>query len=441
MMNKTINGRSALLALLLLCLSIFVLAVPKAADASGIGNARVIDEMNLLSDAEVQKLDAQLAAVEQTHHIRILAAIVGDWKDKPLKPLAENIIKTIAPGGENGAVLLLLTVEDNNYSYYVTTDAKLRTRITDGDGIDYLIDKSVPAVKKRQYAEGFTAFGAAVDEVLTYYQREGKPFTTGAALSAVARAVADGTPASDGSGLGALRVIDESDLLSDAEEQALDAKLAAYEQAHGIRILVGTVKNTHGQVLGKVANGVVDRIADGGANGTIVLLLAPKERDFYISTDNKMRTRITDDDGIEHLAGQFVPSLKENKYAEGFTAFAAAVDEMVTYYEKEGKPFNPDAFLLTIVALVGALIAAALVYWFIFANLSDSMLSVRSAHEADDYVERGSFRLTHREDVFLRTTESRETKHKETASSSSSSGSYISTSSRDESHGGGGGKY
>ena len=439
MMNKTINGRSALLALLLLCLSIFVLTVPKAADAAGIGNARVIDEMNLLSDAEVQKLDAQLAAVEQTHHIRILAAIVGDWKDKPLKPLAENIIKTIAPGGENGAVLLLLTVEDNNYSYYVATDAKLRTRITDGDGIDYLIDKSVPAVKKRQYAEGFTAFGAAVDEVLTYYQREGKPFTTGAALSAVARAVADGTPASDGSGLGALRVIDESDLLSDAEEQALDAKLAAYEAAHGIRVLVGTVKNTHGQVLGKVANGVVDRIADGGANGTIVLLLAPKERDFYISTDNKMRTRITDDDGIEHLAGQFVPSLKENKYAEGFTAFATAVDEMVTYYEKEGKPFNPDAFLLTIVALVGALIAAALVYWFIFANLSDSMLSVRSAHEADDYVERGSFRLTHKEDVFLRTTESRETKHKET--SSSSSGSYISTSSRDESHGGGGGKY
>ena len=439
MMNKTTNGRSALLALLLLCLSIFVLAVPKAADASGIGNARVIDEMHLLSDAEVQKLDASLAAVERKHHIRILAAIASDWKDKPLKPLAENIIKTIAPGGENGAVLLLLTVEDNNYSYYVATDAKLRTRITDGDGIDYLIDKSVPAVKKRQYAEGFTAFGAAVDEVLTYYQREGKPFTTGAALSAVARAVADGTPASDGSGLGAVRVIDESDLLSDAEEQALDAKLAAYEAAHGIRVLVGTVKNTHGQVLGKVANGVVDRIADSGANGTIVLLLAPKERDFYISTDNKMRVRITDDRGIEHLAGQFVPSLKENKYAEGFTAFAAAVDEMVTYYEKEGKPFNPDAFLLTIVALVGALIPAAIVYWFILANLSDSMFSVRSAHEADDYVERGSFRLTHKEDVFLRTTESRETKHKET--SSSSSGSYISTSSRDESHGGGGGKY
>ena len=440
MMNEMKYGRSTLLALLLLCLSIFVLAVPKAADAAGIGNARVIDEMNLLSEADVQKLDAQLAAVERKHHIRILAAIASDWKDKPLKPLAENIIKTIAPDGENGAVLLLLSVDESNYAYYVATDAKLSTRITDGDGIDYLIDQSIPSVKKRQYAEGFTAFGAAVDEVLTYYQREGKPFTTGAALSAVARAVADGTPASDGSGLGAVRVIDESDLLSDAEEQALDAKLAAYEAAHGIRILVGTVKNTHNQVLGKVANAVVDRIVDGGANGTIVLLLAPKERDFYISTDNKMRTRITDDSGIEYLADKFVPSLKENKYAEGFTAFASTVDEMVAYYEKEGKPFNPDAFLFTIVTLVGALIPALIVYWFILAHLSDSMLSVRSAHEADDYVERGSFRLTHRADIFLRTTESRETKYKET-SSSSSSGSYISTSSRDESHGGGGGKY
>ena len=437
MMNEMKYGRSTLLALLLLCLSI-LLAVPKAADASGIGNARVIDEMNLLSDAEVQKLDAQLAAVERTHRIRILAAIVGDWKDKPLKPLAENIIKTIAPGGEHGAVLLLLSPENN--TYYVATDTRLATRITD-EGIEHLTEKFLPAFESKKYADMFTAFGQVAGEMLTYYEKEGKPFTTGGALSAVARAVAAGGTQTGDAGLGALRVIDESDLITDADEQALDAKLAAYEAAHGIRILIGTVKNTHKQVLGKVANAVVDRIADGGANGTIVLLLAPKERDFYISTDNKMRTRITDDDGIEHLAGQFVPSLKENKYAEGFTAFAATVDEMVTYYEKEGKPFNPDAFLLTIVTLVGALIPAAIVYWFVFANLSDSMLSVRSAHEADDYVERGSFRLTHKEDVFLRTTESRETKHKETSSSSSSSGSYISTSSRDESHGGGGGKY
>ena len=187
MMNKTTNGRSALLALLLLCLSIFILAVPKAANAAGIGNARVIDEMNLLSDVEVQKLDAQLAAVEQTHRIRILAAIVGDWKDKPLKPLAENIIKTIAPGGEHGAVLLLLSPENN--TYYVATDAKLRTRITD-EGIEHLTEKFLPAFESKKYADMFTAFGQVAGEMLTYYEKEGEPYDPANAFNLMALGIA-----------------------------------------------------------------------------------------------------------------------------------------------------------------------------------------------------------------------------------------------------------
>lgn len=199
MMNEMKYGRSVLLAVLLLCLSIFVLTAPKAADASGIGNARVIDEMSLLSDAEVQKLDAQLAAVERTHRIRILAAIVGDWKEKPLKPLAENIIKTIAPGGEHGAVLLLLSPENN--TYYVATDAKLRTRITD-EGIEHLTEKFLPAFESKNYADMFTAFGQVAGEMLTYYEKEGRPFTTGGALSAVVRAVAAGGDTDRGCGTG-----------------------------------------------------------------------------------------------------------------------------------------------------------------------------------------------------------------------------------------------
>lgn len=439
MMNERKHSRSACMVMLFLCLAVITLALPQSVDAAGIGNARVVDEMDILSDAEVQKLDASLAAVERTRHIRILAAVVGDWKDKPLPPLADNIIKTIAPGGERGAIVLLLSPE--NRTYHIATDANLKTRISD-EGIEHLTEKFLPDFQSKNYAAMFTAFGATTDEMLTYYEKEGRPFSQAGALSVVARAVERGESQAKSGGLGAARVIDECDLLSDAEEQALDAKLAAYEQAHGIRILIGTVKNTHGQVLGKVANAVVDRISDGGENGTIVLLLAPKERDFYISTENKMRARITDEDGIDYLADQFVPALKENKYGEGFTAFAAAVDEMVTYYEKEGKPYNPDRFMITIVTLVAALIAAAITYFIALDELSSGTRSVREAREADDYLERGSFRLTHKEDVFLRTAKFYMPKHTETdSSSSSSSSSHITTSSRDESHGGGGGRY
>ena len=234
-------------------------------------------------------------------------------------------------------------------------------------------------------------------------------------------------------GLEAARVVDEADLLTADEKKALDAKLAAVEQSHKVRILIGTMQDTGGAALGKVANNVVDQIpAD---NGTIVLLLSMKERDWYISTDNKMRTRITDGKGIEYLSGEFLPDLKEGRYVAAFTAFAATTDEMLTYYEKEGEPYDP-ANALNLMALGIALACALILGGTIYYMLYEYESNVRSAAEADAYLNHDSFRLTRSEDDFLYTTVTRRTKEK-----SSSSGSNVSTSSRDSSHGGGGGKF
>ena len=230
-------------------------------------------------------------------------------------------------------------------------------------------------------------------------------------------------------GLEAARVVDEADILTADEEKALDAKLAAVEQSHKVRILVGTMKDTGGAALGKVANNVVDQIP--GENGTIVLLLSMKERDWYISTDNKMRTRITDGKGVDYLAGEFLPDLKEGKYAAAFTTFAATTDEMLTYYEKEGEPYDPaNAFNLMAfgIALACALILGAVIYYQLLATASN----VTFAAEADAYLNHDSFQLTRSEDDFLYTTVTRRDKPKKESSSSSS---------RDSSHGGGGGKF
>lgn len=234
-------------------------------------------------------------------------------------------------------------------------------------------------------------------------------------------------------GIGADRVIDEADILTDSEEKELDAKIATIEQSHKVRILVGTMKSTDGTPLGKIANNVVDQIpAD---NGTIVLLLSMKERDWYISTDSKMRTRITDGKGVDYLAGEFLPELKENHYAAAFTAFAATTDEMLTYYEKEGEPYDPaNAFDLMAlgIALACALILGGTIYYMLYEYKSN----VRSAAEADAYLNHDSFQLTQSEDNFLYTTVTRRAKEKRESSSSN-----VSTSSSDSSHGGGGGKF
>ena len=241
-------------------------------------------------------------------------------------------------------------------------------------------------------------------------------------------------PQTQEQGLEAARVVDEADLLTADEEKALDAKLAAVEQSHKVRILIGTMQDTGGAALGKVANNVVDQIpAD---NGTIVLLLSMKERDWYISTDNKMRVRITDGKGVEYLSGEFLPDLKEGKYAAAFTTFAATTDEMLTYYEKEGEPYDPaNAFNLMAfgIALACALILGGTIYYVLYKYESN----VSFAAEADAYLNHDSFRLTQDEDNFLYTTVTRRTKEKK----ESSSGSNVSTSSSDSSHGGGGGKF
>ena len=235
-------------------------------------------------------------------------------------------------------------------------------------------------------------------------------------------------------GIGADRVIDEADILTDSEEKELDAKIATIEQSHKVRILIGTMQDTGGATLGKVANNVVDQIP--GENGTIVLLLSMKERDWYISTDNKMRVRITDGKGIEYLSGEFLPELKEGKYAAAFTTFAATTDEMLTYYEKEGEPYDP-ANALNLMALGIALACALILGGTIYYVLYEYESNVTFAAEADAYLNHDSFRLTQDEDNFLYTTVTRRAKEKK----ESSSGSNVSTSSSDSSHGGGGGKF
>ena len=234
-------------------------------------------------------------------------------------------------------------------------------------------------------------------------------------------------------GIGADRVIDEAEILTDSEEKELDAKIATIEQSHKVRILIGTMKSTDGTPLGKIANNVVDQIpAD---NGTIVLLLSMKERDWYISTDNKMRARITDGKGAEYLSGEFLPDLKEGKYAAAFTTFAATTNEMLTYYEKEGEPYDPaNAFNLMAlgIALACALILGGTIYYILY----ECGGNVTSATEADAYLNQDSFTLTQNEDNYLYTSISRQAKAKK-----ESSDSNVSTSSRDSSHGGGGGKF
>ena len=142
------------------------------------------------------------------------------------------------------------------------------------------------------------------------------------------------------------RVMDEAGLLSDADRTSLEKALADVEAAHKVKIAACTVKDLKGEKAGSAANKIVDKLAGSAENGAMVLLVAPKDRDWYLATDKKMKGRITDGVGTDYLSGKFLPAFSKDDYASGFKAYAATADEMLAYYEREKKPFTPPPSVL-----------------------------------------------------------------------------------------------
>ena len=227
----------------------------------------------------------------------------------------------------------------------------------------------------------------------------------------------------------AASVGDEAGLLTDEERASLVAKIQQVEQKHGVRIGIQTRQSVKGSA-GNAANALLDANYSGGANGGIVLLVVMGSRDWYISTDNAMRKRITDDAGINHLSGRFLSDLGDGRYAAAFSAYVDTVDSMLSYYEREGEPYDP-AGEFNPLALLIALAFAILAGISLRSMLIASMSNVRNAAEAGAYLVNDSVSITESSDRFLFMNVTRVRKQKRSSS----------TGSRDSSHGGGGGKF
>ncbi len=228
----------------------------------------------------------------------------------------------------------------------------------------------------------------------------------------------------------AASIYDNARLLSTAEKEKLTQKIQAIEQKYGVRVGIVTQPTLQGRPVGQVANALLDQGYRGAQNGGIVLLLSMKERDWYVSTDNAMRARITDKEGVKYIESEMVPKLKDDKYGEAFEKYVDAVETMVAYYAKEGKPFDPKAGF-SLIAAITAAIVAALGGWGTRATLIASMSNVTPAARASEYLKDGSFDLTESDDRFLFMNVTRTAKSK-------GGGSHDAT---DDDHGGGGGKF
>ena len=231
------------------------------------------------------------------------------------------------------------------------------------------------------------------------------------------------------------RLVDQADLLTDAQEASLLSKLDSISNRQGMDVVVVTADTLDGKSPMAYADDFYDY--NGYAEDGILLLVSMEDSDWWISTAGYGITAFTDA-GIEYLGNRFVPSLSDADYAGAFEIYADHCDEFITQaktgdpYDTHNLPKEPFDFLLNLaVSFVIGLVIAAIAT----AVMKGKLKSVRAQAGASGYVKTGSMNVTHRQDLFLYRDVNRTAKPKD------SSGSSTHTSSSGRSHGGGGGKF
>ena len=231
-------------------------------------------------------------------------------------------------------------------------------------------------------------------------------------------------------------LVDKAHLLTTSERAQVQAQLQAVEQKYGIRCAVVTMGSIGNAKPGIYANQLIDKVFNDSPNGNIVFLQVTDQRQWYISTDRKLKDVVVGIPGTEYISKAAIPYLKKGDEAGAYKTYAKRVDDLMAYYNKHGKGWQPEKEFPWL-AVVGALIAGVVVASAYKKSLIAAMSNVRREVSADAYLDQGSFALENEHDTYLYTNVTYTPKPRQGRRGASS----VSTSSSDGGHGGGGGGY
>lgn len=123
------------------------------------------------------------------------------------------------------------------------------------------------------------------------------------------------------------RVVDAAELLSPAEEAALDQKLAALETASSRQLVVVTVPDLQGYPIEDYGYrlGRTWGIGQAEANNGAILLVAPNERKVRVEVGYGLEPILTDALSSVIIQSQILPRFREGDFPGGIIAGADAI--------------------------------------------------------------------------------------------------------------------
>jgi uncharacterized protein len=195
-----------------------------------------------------------------------------------------------------------------------------------------------------------------------------------AVLLAAWSVVAFGADARGADGLLAVpplaRVTDTTATLSAQDREGLDAKLAAFETAHGSQIAILMVASTQPEPISDFANRIGDawKIGRAGVGDGLVIVVAKDDRKVWIAVARALEGAVPDLAAKRIVREDIAPRFKTGDFAGGLNS---AVDAITRLVEGEGLPApvgvsktkvdaGEDVFALVVPFIIVGVVAGAL---------------------------------------------------------------------------------
>ena len=237
-------------------------------------------------------------------------------------------------------------------------------------------------------------------------------------------------------------LVDDAGLLSTSEKKDLLDLLSEVSEKNKLNVAIVTVNTTGRKSARDFADDYFDEngYGYGDSEDGILLLIAMREREWYITTAGRA-IRIFTDAGLDYIGDRVADHLSDGEYAKGFETFADLCDDYIAQ-AKTGAPYDngnlpkgdfPLGENLLISAIIGIVVGLVSV-----CVMASKLKTVRSKAGASDYTKKGSFNVTEMRDLYLYRTVS-STPRADT--SHSGGGSSTHRSSSGVSHGGRGGRF
>ncbi|WP_236672026.1 YgcG family protein [Croceicoccus sp. YJ47] len=124
-------------------------------------------------------------------------------------------------------------------------------------------------------------------------------------------------------------VLDAANVLPPAEEAALDRKLRRYNRETGNAVIVATVESLDGAEPFAYAQGLAETWGIGGEQTEqgVLMLVAPSEREVFITTSRGVQTRLTDISTGRIVRNVVLPAFREGDLPGGIAAGVDAIIE------------------------------------------------------------------------------------------------------------------